>query len=121
MSNLPSIKTLEAAFPTKGKEIRELLEGKRKTKDYASVQEWLKSCYNMPRYEERLMGALNEILEGHGTEAIYGKESETWPIAEYVNMGDTYTATMLYDYDKEKVVVTSWGDWVERSERRVKE
>ena len=38
-------------------------------------------------------------------------------VASYVNMGDTYVATILYDIEKGEFFVTSWGDWVEEYER----
>jgi len=115
---LPSRKTLEAAFPGKGKELRELLEKKRKTRDYASVRELEAQCYNPPKYMHRLEIALNEILEGYGTEAIFGDSDAMQPAAAYINMGDTYTATLLYDYTRGRWLVTSWGDWVESQERK---
>ena len=115
---LPSIKTLEDAFPGKGKEIRELLEKKRSTRDYKSVQKWEAQCYNKPRYYERLLCALNEIVEGHGVEPIWAEESDWFPAAEYINMGDTYAATLLRDHGSGSIRVTSWGDWVERNEKR---
>lgn len=116
---LPSIKTLNRAFPGKGKELRLLLEGKTNTTDYKSVRDWVAQCWHPPKYVERLLMALNEILEGHGTEPIWSRKSCTWPEAEYVNMGDTYNATILYDYGRGTIQVTTWGDWVERNERRI--
>ena len=121
MSRMPSIKTLEAAFPGKGAEIRALLKKERTTMSYESVKQWVNQCYHKPRYIDRLLLALNEILEGHGVEPIWGNDSVTWPIAEYVNMGDTYNTTILYDRDHGTIQVTCLGDWIERNERRVKE
>ncbi len=65
----------------------------------------------------------NKILKGHGIEAIrsgqylvdhYFRDI----VALYVNMGDTYETTLLYETDKDRFLVTSWGDWVERNERK---
>lgn len=119
--NLPSIKTLDAAFPGKGKEIRMLLEQKTKTTDYESVRDWEARCYHRPKYTERLMLALNEIIEGFGVEAIWGPESEIWPEAAYVNMGDCYNATLMYDYRDQRVRVTTVGYFVERNPKRTRE
>ena len=121
MLRSPTAKNLEAHFPGKGRELRDLLTGKRKTMTYVSVQEWCGQCWYLMNYTARLMYALNEILEGYGVEPIWGSESDTQPIAEYVNMGDTYNTTLLLDYDKDRVVLTSLGDWVEKNERRVEE
>lgn len=117
---LPSIKTLEAAFPGKGKEIRDLLSCKGDSRSYKSVQEWEAQCYNKPRYYERLMCALNEVVEGFGVEPIWSEKNDFWPTAEYINMGDTYAATLLYDHTTYTIRVTSWGDWYERNEKRRK-
>lgn len=118
MLRAPSVKTLEEAFPGKGKEIRALLKGESRTSFYSSVRELTKMCLNPPRYSERLMCALDEILEGYGTEVIWGINGEPWPVAEYVNMGDTYSTTIMYDHERDTVQVTSFGDWVARNERR---
>jgi hypothetical protein len=39
-------------------------------------------------------------------------------VALYVNTGDTYSTTIVYDVERDKFYVTSWGDWVEAWERR---
>jgi hypothetical protein len=36
-------------------------------------------------------------------------------VAEYVNMGDTYNATILYNVKSQNFYVTTWGDFVERN------
>jgi hypothetical protein len=36
-------------------------------------------------------------------------------VALYVNMGDTYVPTLIYDVKKQKFIVASWGDWYEKS------
>jgi len=111
-----SQKRLEAAFPGKGKELRELLTKQRKTTDYKSVRDWISKCYNMPRYQERLEVAVNEVLGGYGSEAIFG--GGVRPAMTYVNMGDTYITTLIYDYRRGSWLISSWGDWIEREERR---
>lgn len=113
----PSQKTLERAFPGKGKELRELLTRKRKTRDYSDVTRWEAECYNKPKYRARLFVALNQVAECHGSEAVFG-DGETWPDCEYLNTGDTYTMTLLYDYTRNRWLVTSLGDWIESQERR---
>jgi len=109
--NLPSIKTLDQVLNGKGKEIRNLLERKTKTSDYKSVQSLVRQCYNMPDYAHRLMTALDEITEGCGVEAIF-KNGE--PVYEYINMGDTYTTTIMRNIRTGRIFVACWGDIVER-------
>jgi len=40
-------------------------------------------------------------------------------IAEYVNTGDTYTTTILYDTENQTLHVTSLGDWYEEWEAKM--
>jgi hypothetical protein len=73
------------------------------------------------RSVEQAMDRIDEILHGYGVESIRGN---TWDgfwtdcIALYVNMGDTYTPTVLYDVNKDVFVVTDWGTWVEINQDR---
>lgn len=59
---------------------------------------------------------------GHGVEALWldesarGNNPRAVPDALYVNRGDTYAATTLYDVAEGEYLATSWGDWLERAE-----
>ncbi len=85
-----------------------------------ATDDWRRSCYHEPRPEapETIMHAINAVIETCGTEAIWGNASVTQPAAEYCNTGDTYATTILYDYIAGKYRLTSWGDFVERFEKR---
>jgi hypothetical protein len=69
----------------------------------------------------------NELLEMHGTEAIRGDwQNGYWcdVVATYCNAGDTYDCTVLCvrgdsSFDSPRFLVTSWGDFVERNEKRL--
>lgn len=51
----------------------------------------------------------NELLGGYGVEsARVGDRSIL-----YVNMGDTYDNTIIYDEEEFQYRIGSWGDWVE--------
>jgi hypothetical protein len=110
MTRAPSQKRLEEAFPGKGKELRELLKGERKTRSYKSVQELDRQCFYPPDYPHRLMTALNEITEGCGVETIY-KNGKS--VAEYINHGDPYVTTLLRIEETGTILITCWGDFVE--------
>ena len=60
---------------------------------------------------------VNDVLSGCGVESIttenYIDGYYQNIAALYVNRGDTYDATILYDTENEKFILTSWGDWVE--------
>jgi hypothetical protein len=64
-------------------------------------------CDHHPTYDHMLMTAINEILEGHGIETVrprYDKRASY----EYINMGDTYNATILLRSDG-RLIVARWG------------
>jgi hypothetical protein len=74
------------------------------------------------RNVERVLAECNTLLEGFGVECI-AQDGNTSPqytdgsdiLAEYVNMGDTYACTVLYNYRTQTYQITSWGDFVERN------
>lgn len=112
-----SERALEAAFPGKGRALRALLTGQLDPLSFPAVKMWVDKCYHRPRPQECDEEAVNAILEGYGTEAIWGK-SETRPVAVYVNLGDPYATTLLYNYQTDHWSITSWGDFADRNERR---
>ena len=85
---------------------------------FKSVENWCKECYNIPSLTELKLCALNELIEGYGTEAITGPEYINnycmYINAVYINTGDTYALTVLFDYRTNKFSLTSFGDYVEK-------
>lgn len=71
-----------------------------------------------------ILDMANDLLDGHGVEAIRGDyHVDNYYhdiVGLYVNMGDTYNLTLLYDTDRGKFYVTTMGDWVEKNDRRYK-
>ena len=66
------------------------------------------------RHDVHAMAALNKacaIMNGHGVEGMYSRT--TREEAYYINTGDTYSTTILYDFNKRRFSITSWGDWYE--------
>ena len=70
---------------------------------------------------DKVMDAMDRFLHGFGVEAIHSEY--TWVshyygdiTALYVNMGDTYDTTVLYDTEENEYHVTTWGDWYEGTE-----
>lgn len=79
------------------------------------------------RYEVQVDDVLelaSKLAGAHGVEAIRGDyfvdNYYHDIVALYVNMGDTYNPTLLYATDEDRWVLTTWGDWVERNQRRYK-
>lgn len=70
----------------------------------------------------RALAECNALLDGFGIEYIF-EGGQTHPstvdgsdaLIGYVNLGDTYCATIVYDYKKQRFEVTSWGNWYEAS------
>lgn len=71
---------------------------------------------------DKAMDLFNEEVEGFGVEGIRG---DYWVdsfygdiVALYVNMGDTYNGTLLYETETGRFMLTTWGDWVEKNQRK---
>ena len=120
---IPTQKRLIVAFgPEKGTAIYRLASGSEDCREHPAVVAWANQCYHDPRsssraYPECLLLAINAVLEGHGTEPIEGRYVDRYHQnvqAEYVNMGDTYNTTILIDHETDRMLITSWGDWVEK-------
>jgi hypothetical protein len=70
----------------------------------------LNKRYNS-RNEQSLMEEANNALQGYGVERIDEKGIK----ALYVNMGDTYDRTIVFDEDQLVFIDTNWGDWYEKN------
>ena len=62
----------------------------------------------------------DKILRGHGVDytRIRTRRGPRGTAFHYVQMGDTYDATLVYDELSARFRVTSWGDMIEAWERR---
>jgi hypothetical protein len=108
----PSIHTLRRLFDgdrVKARKLRRALECR---------DGWL------PDHEgvDKALDVANELLPGYGVEAI--RAGSVWDgyycdiACLYVNRGDTYDTTLLYDTARGIFLVQSYGEWIERAERR---
>ncbi len=116
---IPSIKTLEARLnidrPT-ALRARKLMDGRLDPETFESVDRWVRQCYHKPNDTELIMSALDEVLGGFGVECIR-ENCDDSPSADYINMGDTYNATVIYCYVRDRFIVGCWGDYIEWIER----
>lgn len=110
------------AFPHSGAfdedtadKVLDIISGRTDPMTYSDVEEWVRSCWHEPEKIDKKLCAINQILGGYGVEAIFG-DSYTEPDMDYINLGDTYTTTIVFDRLKWKWRVMSWGDWVEEAE-----
>ena len=70
------------------------------------------------------MSRANELLEGHGVEALGPVDMHEGPPYTYINFGDTYDPTIMWSRDGNKVFVAmgGWGDvWSEEGEPNAQE
>lgn len=97
--------------------IRALINRDMNPDSFDSVDKWRRQCYNEPTTEEKIQCALNELIEGYGTEAI-----ETGNYVNsffghigfvYINTGDTYNPTIIYNTSDDFYFLGTWGDVVE--------
>lgn len=110
---IPSVKTLQSVF-SDPKQAREILEMSRVELERLPVcQARIAECYHPPSTSDLRMTALNQLAETCGIEGIRSSDGR-WLM--YLNAGDTYTPTVtLWDG---RYRVESWGDRVEKLERR---
>ena len=74
-----------------------------------------------PGRVDQAMDAINTILSGYGVESIKDNRWTSYYCdigLLYVNMGDTYTPTVIYDTRKGAWMVCSWGDIIEAQPKR---
>lgn len=106
---------LLAAAADDGERLKELVNAR-----VPATASYVRSMYSDP-YRSRLwrttvaLHAMNEVLETHGVEGLGPPRSGDYaPPYEYLNVGDPYSGTLIYDRDGDRLFVGSWGDVVEK-------
>jgi hypothetical protein len=86
----------------------------------------------LPQEVESFMDMMDQLVDTHGVESISGKPTpkklqwsrihefwgrylETVSLAIYLNVGDPYVTTLLYDTVQRKFLLTTLADWIERA------
>jgi hypothetical protein len=73
--------------------------------------------YTSPQKVEAIMERANRFMDGHGVEVVTSSNEWCSYFCDarlfYVNMGDAYDLTFMYDVVEHKFSVQSWGDWME--------
>lgn len=114
----PSIRRINQAFPGQGAELRKILENYTYARKIAI--DFIDSCYNPPRKYEVKLEALNRIADGAcGVEYIAHRDdtfAKNYGLS-YLNTGDTYKRTIIYDHYLGSWRVDSWGGIVEMRSR----
>ena len=112
---LPSVRTLESAFPDHGRALRRLLEDNQAVREHPAAIARRAECFHPPSLLDQRLHALNAAAETYGVEYIAHRDDtyrETYGL-EYLNTGDTYTPTLIFDHARGSWRVGSWGDVVE--------
>lgn len=112
---LPSIRTLESAFPGHGRALRRLLEDDRAVREHPAAIARRAECFPSPTLLDLRLRALNAEAETCGVEYIAHRDDGMRDIygLEYLNTGDTYATTIIYDHSRGSWRVGCWGDVVE--------
>jgi hypothetical protein len=114
------------------KNLREYLRVEGVAKELADLLKAVEPGYRSTsassgREVEKAMDAADKAMGGtrggsFGVESIRSSDYSGgyWgdAAALYVNTGDTYNMTLVYDVADGRFYVTSWGDWAEDCERR---
>lgn len=97
--------------------LKKVLTGEVKTNEAADAlvklgilinsNEWLDEWHRMNTTEKKLTIA-DSLMKGYGVESLY----PDIPSLYYVNMGDTYSITLLYYNGRYQI--GSWGDIAEK-------
>jgi hypothetical protein len=69
------------------------------------------------RNADDLLEEADKVLKTFGVEAIWEEGEYSQPAAIYLNTGDSYALTLVFDYVEGELMLTGWGDYVEHFER----
>lgn len=121
--NTPSVKTMmEYLHISKddARKIKKILTGKIDLMTIDSARKREEDAYNHHDKITLALEAVNEVMDGFGSEYIESIEDSCYNAEglEYINMGDTYTNTMMYDYRDQIWRVGTQGDVVEIERKR---
>jgi hypothetical protein len=92
---------------------------------FKSVQQRHSECYHPPDRIDCQLTAINELIDGFGVESIevssdLFQDRYYWnSIGLYVNQGDTYALTVIYNTVDRLFEFTNWGDYFESMEYRL--
>lgn len=117
MRRLPSVKTLENTFPGKGKVLREaLLMSKAELSLHPAGENRIAECYHPPACSDIRMHVLNSIAECYGVEYVASNKDTftTTSGFDYLNVGDSYVATIIRSCETGNYRVACVGDIVEK-------
>ena len=115
MESIETIKDLLNITIDQATQVKGVIEGTIDPFNFKSVDKWIDQCYHFPNKAELKLKAINEIIGGYGLEYIQHVTDSFKNLQglNYVNMGDTYTNTVIFDYKLNSFRLCSYGDIVE--------
>jgi len=98
------------------KEIRNALQKAKYhyNKGKRHYEEFNNTYHSCPKHID-ILSHVSLILECYGVECIENPDNCNSPSYSYVNTGDTYTRTLLYNHKTGRYLISSWGDIVEQT------
>lgn len=106
----PSVQALREIFQDKAAEAKRVLRMNRtELCQYPAGDARVRECYNPPELSDIRLHVLNSLGEFSGVEAF---ETSRGELVEYLNSGDTYSATLVRFRGSYRV--STWGDIAER-------
>lgn len=66
----------------------------------------------------KVLQMADKMLDNFGVEALRNADDPDEEVALYVNTGDTYNPTLVYDVGEDEFFLTDWGTWVQNYERK---
>ncbi len=112
---MPTPKTIAAFFNLSMPEARKI---RRALENRAAVNIPMGGVIN--RAHDLALHYANEAIGGHGVEPVRGEWSNGYWCdvrALYINTGDVYNATFVYDREKNRIYCTTLGDFCEALRR----
>jgi len=96
-------------------QVKAIIEGKKDPSELTGGANRIRECYNPPEDYDVALHAINQLIEGYGVEYVAHKDDTFREVygVDYVNLGDTYTTTVVYDHLKGKFEVIDIGTIIE--------
>lgn len=101
------------------KKIREWLDLDRLSlnpyDDAAFIKKTIDESSLRPKDAVATLETINKVIEAHGVDSV---EYNDEVYAVYINTGDMYNATVLYDVMEQEFYLTTLADFIEKKDRR---
>lgn len=111
------LSTFKKLDPKTARVIVRLCNGTLDPETFEAGADRVRECYNPPSDTDVTLHVINSLLGGHGVESVpYEQDAmHDGDFIEYVNFGDTYAPTVLFNPAKSRFEVSAWGDAYEGS------